>query len=66
MSEMQVIVTDSVFTAPAGQQPSSWIWGIPGNWEYLSLTVLPISSNANVEIISQGCSQTPQAIVPMV
>ena len=53
---MEVIAIDTfVSQFPPGSQ--AWFW--PINWEYLSLTVIPISSNGNVQITSQSATSDP-------
>jgi hypothetical protein len=56
---MEVDVYDGVITAPGGAgSTSSWTWWIT-DWEYVSLTIIPLSTNASVQIISQGVSSDP-------
>jgi hypothetical protein len=51
MPQMEVVAVDTFVSQfpPFAQQTWSW----PIAWEYLSLTVIPISSNGNVQITSQ-------------
>ncbi len=56
MPQMEVIAVDTfVSSFPPGGQ--TWFW--PINWEYLGLTVIPISSNGNVQITSQLATSDP-------
>lgn len=56
MPQMEVDVSDAIVTLRPGAQ--AWTWrAFP--WEYLSLTVIPISSNGSVQITSQGVSSDP-------
>jgi hypothetical protein len=54
MATMEVDVYDAylLLTGTMG-----WIWAI--NWEYISLTVIPISSNAKVRLKDQYVSSDP-------
>jgi hypothetical protein len=56
MPTMQVDVND---TFMPGVPPGSNYWYWPINWEYVSLTVIPISSNGSVELTSQVVTSDP-------
>ncbi|MGF6598832.1 hypothetical protein P3T23_003549 [Paraburkholderia sp. GAS448] len=56
MPTMEVDVFDGVITANPGAQ--SWSWQA-FSWEYIGLTIIPISSNGSVQITSQGVSSDP-------
>ena len=49
MPQMEVVVIDTTITVD--RDVSDWVWQI--NWEYLSLTIIPISSNGEVQITDQ-------------
>lgn len=58
MPTMEVDVRDAKITLQPGSQ--NWTWqAFP--WEYLGLTIIPLSSNASVQITSQGVTSDPSA-----
>jgi len=48
MPQMEVIVIDAFIPNVSPGPQRGWYW--PISWEYLSLTVIPISSNGDMEI----------------
>jgi hypothetical protein len=57
MPQMEVIAIDAFVSQFPPGAAQEWYWPIA--WEYLSLTVIPISSNGNVQITSQWASSDP-------
>jgi hypothetical protein len=56
MPTMEVDIVDTFMRAvPPG--PNFWQW--PINWEYVNLTVIPISSNGNVTVTSVFVTSDP-------
>jgi hypothetical protein len=48
MPQMEVIITDAFIPNVSPGPQGDWFW--PNAWEYVSLTVIPISSNGDMEI----------------
>jgi hypothetical protein len=57
MPQMEVIAVDTFVPNVSPGSQGDWFW--PINWEYLSLTVIPISSNGDVQITSQRATSDP-------
>jgi hypothetical protein len=56
MPTMEVDVQD---TWMGGTSPGLNFWHWPLNWEYISLTVIPISSNGDVEVTRVHVTSDP-------
>jgi hypothetical protein len=58
MPTMQVDINDTFMgSIPPG--PNFWEW--PISWEYVNLTVIPISSNGNVQITQEVVTSDPSS-----
>jgi hypothetical protein len=56
MPTMEVDIIDTFMgSIPPG--PNYWHW--PINWEYVNLTVIPISSNGNIEVTNEFVTSDP-------
>jgi len=55
---MEVVVHDAKITVEPGA--SGWSWKVAA-WEYLGLTIIPISSNGDVRITGQWVISDPSS-----
>lgn len=57
MPTMEVDINDATISLDPGA--SSWHWGISA-WEYVNITIIPISSNGDVQLSNLRVTSDPQ------
>ncbi len=58
MPTMEVTIFDATVLLPPGV--SGWTWPV-SKWEYVNITVIPISSNGNVQLYGLGATSDPES-----
>lgn len=58
MPTMEVDIWDATISLAPGQDPY-WYWQVT-SWEYVNITIIPISSNGDVQISNLRVTSDPQ------